>query len=91
MFSGSWISALFVKECYHPIFAQAVCSSDLFRLDHVWSYGVREVVSSIPDRCNILQAICAFPLWGSHPRKKTVIPAIIIIICIIIIIIISSS
>ena len=33
-----------------------------------------------------LQAIRAFPLWGSQPRKKTAIPAIIIIIIIIIII-----
>ena len=31
------------------------------------------------------QAICAFPLWGSQPRKKTAIPAIVIIIIIIII------
>ena len=76
-------------------------------LDHVWSCGVREVVSSIPDRSNIVgwvfhpdqvtgkvfssehafpskfwiyleqcprvEAVttghCAFPLWGSQPRK----------------------
>ena len=35
-----------------------------------------------------LQAICAFPLWGSLPREKTAIPAIIIIIFSIIAIII---
>ena len=31
-------------------------------LDHVWSYGVREVVSSIPDRGNILG-------WVFHPTR----------------------
>ena len=31
-------------------------------LDHVWSYGVREVVSSIPDRGNIVG-------WVFHPDR----------------------
>ena len=31
-------------------------------LDHVWSYGVREVVSSIPDRGNIVG-------WVFHPTR----------------------
>ena len=33
-------------------------------LDHVWSYGVREVVSSIPDRGNIVG-------WVFHPDQVT--------------------
>ena len=33
-------------------------------LDHVWSYGVREVVSSIPDRGNIVG-------WVFHPTQVT--------------------
>ena len=33
-------------------------------LDHVWSYGVREVVSSIPDRGNIVG-------WVFHPNQVT--------------------
>ena len=33
-------------------------------LDHVWSYGVREVVSSIPDRSNIVG-------WVFHPDQVT--------------------
>ena len=34
-------------------------------LDHVWSYGVREVVSSIPDRGNIAG-------WVFHPTRTLV-------------------
>ena len=34
----------------------------LGHLDHVWSYGVREVVSSIPDRGNIAG-------WVFHPTR----------------------
>ena len=33
-------------------------------LDHVWSYGVREVLSSIPDRGNIVG-------WVFHPDQET--------------------
>ena len=33
-------------------------------LDHVWSYGAREVVSSIPDRGNIVG-------WVFHPDRVT--------------------
>ena len=32
-------------------------------LDHVWSYGVREVVSSIPDRGNIVGSVFHLTRW----------------------------
>ena len=38
-----------------------------------------------------LQAACTFPLWGSQPRKKTVISAVIIIIIIIITTIVTAA
>ena len=34
----------------------------VWHLDHIWSYDVRDVVSSIPDRCNIVG-------WVFHPTQ----------------------
>ena len=59
-------------ECV--FFTSTACKPHLFmlhnrlrgvgHLDHVWSYGVREVVSSIPDRGNIVG-------WVFHPDQVT--------------------
>ena len=60
-----------VAMCGDPLCSRCRCAGDMppwrvvkgvGHLDHVWSYGVREVVSSIPDRGNIVG-------WVFHPTR----------------------
>ena len=59
--------SLFCPLLYHStsIFLRGRVVKDVGHLDHVWSYGVREVVSSIPDRGNIVG-------WVFHPTRRLV-------------------
>ena len=51
---------------YSVVIAQQACGTEMVKgmghLDHVWSYSVREIVSSIPDRGNIVG-------WVFHPTR----------------------
>ena len=50
----------FIHEALYPFGGRVV--KGVGHLDHVWSYGVREVVSSITDRGNIVG-------WVFHPTR----------------------
>ena len=52
-----------LTQCGHKITTAAMVKG-MGHLDHVWSYGVREVVSSIPDRGNIV-------VWVFHLTQVT--------------------
>ena len=55
-----WDVWCFILYCHNRLRGRVV--KGVGHLDHVWSYGVREVVSSIPDRGNIVG-------WVFHPTR----------------------
>ena len=68
-FQPSCLSFLLVYHSTHCIFfspyrLRGRVVKGMGHIDHVWSYGVREVVSSIPDRGNIVW-------WVFHPDQAT--------------------